>query len=188
LERGRNPRWWLDQAQLLKKAADIVLKQVKIDEGASTVQVGWISHIWKYLAGMSIENLLKGIVVAGADPSASDHLIGQDGMGGLRNHRIWTRYVNNSENLKNLKKRLTSDEQKMLKILEYYVLWIGRYRLAANADDHVEAQLARFELDLPLEPFITVFDALYACVSKELVTLVDEFTKKYGPSGIWFPA
>jgi hypothetical protein len=170
LELGRNPRWWFDQAQLLKKAADVVLEQVKIDNDASVVHVGWIDHIWKYLAGMSVENLLKGIIIAGADPTVRDHpYVCLDGIEGwLRNHRIWTRYVNNSNNLKDLQKRLTSDEENMLKLLEYYVLWIGRYRLATTAEGYI------------------VLDELHAKLSTVLETKVAEFTKKYGESGVFF--
>jgi hypothetical protein len=87
---GRHPYWWYLQAMSLKKAADAVLEQVKTDADASEIKVGFITSIWKYLAGLAIENLLKGIVIAGADPRDGEHpYISRDEMKGwLKSTRI----------------------------------------------------------------------------------------------------
>jgi hypothetical protein len=186
---GRDPHWWLFQAQLLKKAADVVLEQVKIDEDSDVVQTGWITNIWKYLVGMSVENILKGIIIAGADdPAAREHpYIHVDRMEEwLTRHAIWTKYANNSDNLKALKKLLTGEEEDLLKILERYVVSMGRYHIATTANNYITDQHLRQRLDLSLKKFEAVVDALYEKLSRELVKKVEEFTEKHGPSGALF--
>ncbi len=91
-------------AQLLKKAADVALKQVKIDENADRVETGWINPTYKYFAGITIENLLKGIIIA-EHPT----LVGEERM--LRspaNYEPWTRQA---DKLKLIKSLLTKDEK-----------------------------------------------------------------------------
>src|SRR5450830_1576392 len=62
---GRNPDSWRYRAGILKKAADLALTQMKADEDAAVVEAGWVDSVYKYLAGMTVENILKGIIVAG---------------------------------------------------------------------------------------------------------------------------
>jgi hypothetical protein len=188
VELGRHPKWWFSQAMSLKKAADAVLEQVKTDADASEIKVGFITSIWKYLAGLAIENLLKGIVIAGADPRDEEHpYISPERMEPcLISHNIWTKHVDKSDNLKKLKPLLACDED-LLRLLEIYVVSMGRYHIATTAKSYAKAQYMIESLDhLPLAEFIAAFDWLYEKLHADLGKKVEEFNKKYWESSVWF--
>jgi hypothetical protein len=175
---GRDPHGWLFCAQLLKKSADLAQTQVLIDKDASTVQAGWINSIYKYLAGITIENLLKGIIIA-------DHptLISKDKISdSIGKHDPWTRHA---DKLQTVKKLLNKEERKLLKILESYVLWKGRYPIALTANDYARDLLNRRK-EPPLEIFIATFGTLYEKLLNELNKKENECIKIRGYSGAMY--
>ena len=89
---GRNPDSWRYRAGILKKAADLVLTQMKADEDATVVEAGWVDSVYKYLAGMTVEIILKGIIVAGNPDLISEERI----MGGLDRHNTCLLYTSPS--------------------------------------------------------------------------------------------
>ena len=167
---GQDPRSWLNQAQLLKTAADEVSKQAKIGADAITAQLGWVDPVYRYLAGITIENLLKGIIVA-------DHpeFIREDGMvEWLAGHQMWTKHA---DQLKIIKLILTKEEENLLRVLEHYVMWVGRYPIAVTAEAYAEDQLDILRLNLPAG-FAATFDALYNKLSEKLGEQYGDFDKK----------
>jgi len=167
---GQDPGSWLNQAQLLKTAADEVSKQVKIGADAITAQIGWVDPVYRYLAGITIENLLKGIIIA-------DHpeFIREDAMvEWLTDHQIWTKHA---DQLKIIKLILTKEEENLLRVLEHYVMWVGRYPIAETAEAYAEDQLDILRLNLPAG-FAATFDALYNKLSQKLGEQYGDFDKK----------
>lgn len=60
---ARSPSWWMDQAEKLKKSADVLLVEIERLEFNGHVDVGQIGDVYTHLAGLCIENLLKGLIM-----------------------------------------------------------------------------------------------------------------------------
>lgn len=177
---GRDPWSWLYEASLLRKAADTALLQVKTDENADRVEKGWIDPVYKYLVGITIENLLKGIIIA-------DHpaLISEAEMdNNFAKHNVWTRHAGKLTRIKPL---LTRDEKNLLRLLEHYVMWMGRYPIALTKKDYARNRLDHQKREPPLDEFKAIFETLYGKLSRELSFKVEDNVKKHGPSGAVFP-
>jgi len=81
-EKGRDVQEWLYLADSLHNVAKAAFEQAKKDRQLDSMR--WSDSVYKYLVGMTLENLLKGIMIAN-DPS----LIKQDEMdSAITNHKI----------------------------------------------------------------------------------------------------
>lgn len=159
---GQNPINWLYRAEILKKAADKTLEQMEADENAATVEGGWVDPVYKYLAGVTIENLLKGIIIA-----KHPELITNDQMDkNLAKHDIWRRQKGGL--LQDIAPLLTQEERDLLKVLEIHVIWRGRYPIAKSAKIYAQNQFEDQELSMPRKKLKDVFNSLHDKLLEEL--------------------
>ena len=61
--RGRDPYHWAVQADNLHEAAIAVFKQIMQDRADQKAESMWIDDVYKYLVGITLENLLKAIMI-----------------------------------------------------------------------------------------------------------------------------
>ena len=93
--------------------------------------------IYRFLLGMSVENLLKGIAVAhGANPTAPDGKLTKP----FKSHRVSSL----PGAIDRSRLPISKDERKTLERLEGYVVWAGRYPLPTCAE-HFSAKTATSE-------------------------------------------
>ncbi|MGZ4885738.1 MAG: hypothetical protein ACXVI0_09470 [Halobacteriota archaeon] len=170
---ARHPDVWRQKAINLEKAANLVLNQMKIDENASRVEGGWVHSVYKYLAGMTIENLLKGIIVA----DYSDTLIINGKMKPeFARHRTWTKH--NKGKLRFLQNLITEDQRTLMTYLEPYVVWMGRYPVALDADQYADDLDKQLQVQLSSEKLESDFKDLYAVLFKELSNRVNAYLQR----------
>jgi hypothetical protein len=161
MKKGRDIHEWLNQAEKLHKMAEAGFKQTKEDRQLSSTE--WSDSIYKYLVGITLENLLKGIMIAG-DPG----LIKQHSMDTkIKKHDIWTRYAD--DELQTIKTDLSQDEQDFMKIAEYYVMWVGRYPIADNESDFIQNRKTIERLNLSPDNFDARFQAIYEKIHQKLL-------------------
>ena len=171
---GRDPMVWWSQADSLKRAAEAVYEKVKQEYAADppVVEHQRSDSIYKYLVGMAIENLLKGIMIAD-DPS----LVKQDDIDNeINGHNMWTFHTGKrckSCRLKALESQLTSDEQEFMKQPEPYVVWMGRYGIAkkrdkyeGDLDAHTQGGVDIKKQKLEIKEFDKMFHNVYEEISK----------------------
>ena len=123
---AKSPRPWKNTAESLKFAADLLHSKlieldtrVQLNEKGDLLSEAWsVSSIFMMLAGLSLENLIKGILIS-QDPSIVN--------GGKFN---WGRKPHGLVSLfKQANVLVSSDEKMFLKRLEEFVAWVGRYPL-----------------------------------------------------------
>jgi hypothetical protein len=104
----RQPVNWAYMATALQKAASLMDWATKRDI------TDWrYIPIYRMLMGVSLENLIKGILVAEDHPCMAD---------GARLHHGLAEYANLIKGV-----ALTETDRNVLADLEHYVLWAGRY-------------------------------------------------------------
>ena len=178
---AQNPDAWLINASVLKKTADLIIQQMKADENAEQVEIGWVDSVYKYLAGITIENLLKGLIIAecGVDLITKDEMDRT-----LTTHRPWTDHPDKLEFLQTL---VTDDQKSLMKYLEPYVVWRGRYPVAKNAEQYANDTDEDGRVHLSLEKLESDFNALYETLAKILSRKATVYVETHRNNLPWFP-
>ncbi|MGA7077025.1 MAG: hypothetical protein WBZ42_10885 [Halobacteriota archaeon] len=127
---------WAHQARKLKRAAEIILVQVRKDietglpdpeERETFLELLLpLDAVYLSLIGMALENLLKGICVLN-DPSLIDS---ERGEVKLKTHDV------HSLATERLNLKLNEEESKFLEKLERYVTWEGKYPVPLKHTDY----------------------------------------------------
>lgn len=123
---GRDPGSWLLSAKTLKVSADLILAEVTktietyhpLGRAPGEKQFQILSYM--LLAGLALENLVKGILIARNPELITEHLdttLGRHNLVGLA-QRVGG--------------KLSKEETRLLTQLSQYVLWGGRYPIAKN--------------------------------------------------------
>jgi hypothetical protein len=165
---GREPLMWLEQARRLKEAADAV--GAKSPDAIERFQRNdrermFIVYPFPMLAGMAIENLLKGILV-GRNPE----VVQRDRL----NAREWHR-GEHPHDLRHLARLagviLTEDEEDLLVRMSEAVLWNGRYPVPKKSL-RLEKTTRRGGAEKSRRTFITsdprLFEGLYGRLAADL--------------------
>jgi hypothetical protein len=135
---GQDAQMWLEQAIQLKISADVILveleKVLPLSQVLPGVRVKKLAYIHSFmlLTGLAFENLIKGILI-GRDKTVVDQQ--------KINSRLWN--VRGGHGIAELAKRVasvTSDESDLLRRLEEYLFWAGRYPLPLNSDVYFKGQ------------------------------------------------
>jgi hypothetical protein len=163
--RGRDPYHWAVQADNLHDAAIAVFKQIMQDRADQKAESMWIDDVYKYLVGITLENLLKAIMIRDDKSLVSEHELHE----GIRHHDMWRRQKDNK--LKALKEpcNLSQDEQDFLKIAESYVVWMGRYPIPTTEKAYrndLDATEAFEKLHPNLEDFNELFNRVYYALAQ----------------------
>jgi hypothetical protein len=189
---GQDAMSWASQAQILQFAARAVLQRAKEDLETGVSEERRVDAVYKSLAGMALENLLKAIMVRDDPSLVGKYRIAEE----LKRNNIWSTYADSSgQHVKFLdgtqdvtgsrlqsvmaedgteqvlKHVLSKDEQDFLRIVEDYLKWIGRFPIALyekdfmkNIDSVKNSRLANLSLD--------DFDALFEVTYQDLNSLV----------------
>ena len=130
-----SPKSWLHTAWQLKRAAEEIDTFNLIGRGFSNgtakghdAELLFLTPVYRFLVGLSFENLLKGIIIAHGTPAGSK--------GKLNNHF-------KSHNINMLLKKvdytkcsLTWEEEEILKEQQQFVKWAGRYPISTKVEDY----------------------------------------------------
>ncbi len=122
------PLSWLVSADSLARATEILWEQHERDfQALEGVKVGdptpeFVGHIAMLLAGLTMENLLKGICVA------SEPALDRKGEFQIKTHNLL-------ELADRADMRLTKDENDLLESLEVAIGWAGRYPRPLRYED-----------------------------------------------------
>ena len=135
---GQDSQMWLEQAIQLKMSADVILveleKVLPLSQVLPGVRVKKLAYIHSFmlLTGLAFENLIKGILIGGDKTVVDQQKI---------NNRLWN--VRGGHGIAELAKRVasvTSDELDLLRRLEEYLFWAGRYPLPLNSEVYFKSQ------------------------------------------------
>jgi hypothetical protein len=177
---ARNPHGWLDTADALKRSADILLAESDderrklvdafakgewaslADELADVAGAPFLWPVYLQLAGLAIENLAKGIAVAG-DPS----IVEADKRGRLLD---WGHI--SAKLVDELGIRLEADEVALVEKLRVYVDWAGRYPVPLFALKLAGSRTFKRASDP------AGIDALYARLRSELLALAPTYEER----------
>jgi hypothetical protein len=133
---GQSPLTWLEQAEFLRMSAALILKKLAeildIPQTYPGVRAQKMAFIDSYmlLMGLSFENLIKGVHIL-KTPSLSI----EDRMKIWKSHR-------GGHGISTLIKviaSVSSDEENLLKRLEEYAFWAGRYPIPVNTGQYVNS-------------------------------------------------
>jgi hypothetical protein len=160
------PNGWMTHACVLKRAADAVIaeqKKANLPDGMPRDGLVFVDLdiVYLYLIGAAVENLLKGIYVARCPRLIKlEKESIYEGKG--RNKRYKGDGYKLNPNLvthkltalaKNSGVELTGDECNLLKTLEKFIDWAGRYRIPKDSLTFVDVQLSmHFEPDGESKP------------------------------------
>jgi hypothetical protein len=159
---GQSPSSWLQQAELLKMSATLILEKLIEIRDIGQAQPGIreqklaFTQSYMMLMGLSFENLIKGAHTA-KTPSLSleDRL------------KIWKshRGGHGISGLINLVASISADERSLLRRLEEYAFWAGRYPIPLNTDQYRKAKDFR-SLTYPQDPALcdTLFERLASMI------------------------
>jgi|GEM_PF-1210795 hypothetical protein len=166
---GREPLYWMYQAESFARVARLAFNQAKEDRKAGVTAERWVDGVYKYLACLALENLLKAIMINDDKCLVSKRKIDDE----LKSHHIWTTQLQKEDELfKDIaENQLTEDERDLLEIAEHYVIWVGRYPIATNRDAYTKSldaikkrltpPLPGFKALLSLDRFMETFEPLY---------------------------
>jgi hypothetical protein len=123
---GKDSQCWLAQAKELKMIADTILPNLQteltIPPSYPGTQQKRLAYVGSYmlLTGLALENAIKGILI-GRDPTLVTKEKIESGILGRKGHGI----AEGAEKIIGL----TAAESQLLKRIEEYLLWAGRYPL-----------------------------------------------------------
>jgi hypothetical protein len=172
-ENGQSLPNWRAKAQTLFEAAQSTYAwYVKSREAGRVKSQTWVEAVYKYLAGMAIENLLKAVMI-GKDKS----LVGEcELLKSITNHTVWTnqkndklRFLRESKSLQD-NERLTDDEKEFLSLVERYVVWVGRYPIPTKQSAYID-DLDTIEKFEQSHPDVKDFDKLFQSTYGKLMQL-----------------
>jgi hypothetical protein len=165
----KDPQTWLAQANQLKMSADVievelqdVMLRIRFEQGLDQPFLAFLKS-FMLLTGMAMENLIKGILV-GRNPSIESHkvkwLLGKKKGG--HGHGI-------SEGAKELI-GVSKSEYELLRGLEEYLVWAGRYQMPSRSEDFLNSQRPENLLGFSWEDFELIdklFDRLAEILDNE---------------------
>jgi hypothetical protein len=148
------------RAQNLFDAARVAFEETMKMRGDEETKSTWIDSVYKYLAGIAIENLLKAIMIR-VDPC----LVGMEELDkSIKHHTMWSNHKDGRLKFLQDQQQLTDDEKEFLSVVEYYVVWLGRYPIPTKASafrDDLDT-IENFEKLYPkLEDFNKLFESTY---------------------------
>jgi hypothetical protein len=135
---GQDAQTWLEQAKLLKMSAEVIKAEIdnvlplpQVLPGVRERKLAYIQS-FMLLNGLAFENLIKGIII-GRDPTIVDQ------------QKVNTKYWNfrKGHGIAELAKtisRISRDEFQLLKRLEEYVFWAGRYPMPLKSGIYSNSQ------------------------------------------------
>ena len=134
-----SPKSWLHTAWQLKRAAEEIdifnLPGRGFSNGTAKgrdVELLLLTSVYRFLMGLSFENLLKGIIIAHGTPAGSK--------GKLNNHFKSHDFNMLLKKLDYTKCSLTREEEEILKEQQQFVKWAGRYPISTKVEDYTIAQ------------------------------------------------
>ena len=143
---GQSPHMWLSSATQLKKAADLVAVELRkilsvYPYGRANYQDLVLFNSYMLLAGLSIENLTKGILI-GRHPEAInadkfDLKLIVNGQGG---HDLV--YLANQVNIP-----YTATELNLMSRLAKFVIWAGKYPIHLKAKESDSPSFLTIDFD-----------------------------------------
>lgn len=150
----------MNQAQNLSDAPQVAFDDVIKSRKGAKIESTWIDSVYKYLAGMAIENLLKVIMIR-----KDQCLVRMDGLDkSIKSHTVWSYHRNGKLKFLQDQQQLTDDETEFLRVVEHYVVWLGRYPIPLKASvfrDDLDT-VENFEKSHPkLEDFNKLFESTY---------------------------
>jgi hypothetical protein len=128
---GQSPSRWLEQAEFLKLSAVQVLEQLEeiIDEGQALpgIREKKLAYVQAFmlLMGLSFENLIKGA-----------HTATTPGLAIADRVMIWKKHRGGHgiSSLISLATSINGEERDLLRRLEEYTVWAGRYPIPLKAE------------------------------------------------------
>ena len=138
--RANSPESWRGSARALKVCADLVFVSHRravdavIGGNVSEAMRGGIAigPVFFFLAGLAIENLVKGLLVLHGGVEAHRASL----PGELKGHGIWARVAR-------LKISLSPEEAQLVRRLETAVEWAGRYPVPREATEPLGSDTSR---------------------------------------------
>jgi hypothetical protein len=136
---GQSPLAWLDQAEFLKMSATLILEKLIEIRNIGQAQPGIreqklaFTQSFMLLMGMSFENLIKGVHIAKTPRLSIEDRI-----------KIWNSY-RGGHGISGLIKLVTSTsakEKNLLRRLEEYAVWAGRYPIPLKPDQYRKAKIS----------------------------------------------
>ena len=134
---GQDAQGWLEQARKLKYSADVIrVAFLAIKERSATiddVRVKQLAYLDAYmmLTGFAFENLIKGIDIAANPQRVANRKLNTKG---------WQRGGHSlSEYASTVK--LSPEKTHLLRRLEEFIVWAGRYNIPRDADTYIESFL-----------------------------------------------
>jgi hypothetical protein len=158
---GQSPLAWLEQAEFLKMSGVLVLEKLREIRDVPQVRPGIreqklaLTQSFMLLMGLSFENLIKGLHIAQTPGLSIEDRI-----------KIWTSY-RGGHGISALIKLATSTnakEENLLRRLEEYAFWAGRYPIPRNTNQYHSAQ--KYRTLFPQDPALcdTLFERLASMV------------------------
>jgi hypothetical protein len=154
----------MNQAQNLFDAAQEAFDGAIKSREAGKVKSTQIDSVYKYLAGMAIENLLKAVMIRKDQCLVSMHELDKS----IKRHNTWSYHKNGRLKFLQEQQQLTNDEKEFLSIVEYYVVWLGRYPIPTKANffrDNLDAVENFEKLHPKIEDFNKLFTSTYSKLS-----------------------
>jgi hypothetical protein len=109
---------------------------------------------------MAIENLLKAIMIRKDQCLVRMHELDKS----IKRHTVWSYHKNGRLKFLRDRQQLTDDEKEFLSVVEYYVVWLGRYPIPTKASffrDNLDAVENFEKLHPKLEDFNKLFKSTY---------------------------
>jgi hypothetical protein len=147
---GQSPLTWLEQAEFLRMSAAPILGKLRevlpipqVYPGVREQKVAFVDS-FMLLMGLSFENLIKGVHIARTPSLSIDDRM-----------KIWKshRGGHGISTLIKIVTRVSSSEENLLKRLEEYAFWAGRYPIPVNTNQYVKSikpqNLRSFTMQVP---------------------------------------
>jgi hypothetical protein len=133
---GQSSLTWLEQAEFLRMSAVLILDKLRevlpvpqVNPGVREQKVAFVDS-FMLLMGLSFENLIKGVHIT-KTPSLSV----QDRMKIWKSHRGG----HGISTLIKVVASISAEEESLLKRLEEYAFWAGRYPIPVNTSQYVKS-------------------------------------------------
>ncbi len=212
---GLFPGAWYHNALRLKKVTDLVFTQVEKDVKTNDVELDprqkflleklgtiWFSlepkkegfilstpsafdPIYWFLAGVTIENLLKGLFVARHPELLISN--GQMKIDDKKIRQLFTHDIDFYAKKVSGYIELSNDELTLIKMFKRFIIWMGRYPVPKNITEFLDDMKTMFgtrgtQHGLSREKLPIIFEGLYEKLEHELVRFKDSPSIKVADS------
>jgi hypothetical protein len=133
---GQSPLTWLEQAEFLRMSATLILEKLReilpIPQVYPGIRAQKVAFIQSYLLlmGLSFENLIKGVHIAKIPNLSIENR--------MKKWKLYRKGHGISTLIKEIAS-VNSDEENLLKRLEEYAVWAGRYPIPMNTNQYLES-------------------------------------------------